>query len=1071
MLSTEKLQQLALAITTALQQRNPDGSLIESMEISQATGELLVQYTGNPNVVSLGVVVGSDGDSGNDGVSVINVQLATDSLRPGEVFFAIELSNGVILQTNDSIVGYNGKSIENVYLDNNSFYFVLEGGEELPPMPVSGLTPVSITGGRIENNDLIFTLSNGSEINVGVSGDLRGVGVSSMTFEDGVLQITYTDNPTPQTLGTIKSIDTLQVTNAKLMVKYNTSPTSEELSDFVYFTGAEVVGNELILITNQTAPNNKINLGPVANLKGDTGDGIQSVVLTDNALVITLTNDVVLPPIPVSGLTPISVVGARYDVVENEIYLQLSNSTEIPTGIGANFKGDTGRGIQDVEVTTAGALNVYFTDAPSTPVQAGTIPSVLNVFVEEGVLKIRYNTDPDNPITLGELKSIVEVKNVSGNIVVTYNTGTEEIVGNVRSVSNMSIVNGNLQVTYSNGDSAVLGSVIGPQGVGFQSALVNPDGDLILIKTNNEQVNVGQVRQTSTNLLGNISKFVATLNQVDFAVNHSGTVLVFAGSRLMDESEYSTVLLDRITLNTPEAENTLITIIVFNETAITVANKGIASVDDVNGVYTITLLDSTQFTIDTNQPADTTELPPGIVSIEIVNNELIVTLSNDEIINAGVTSTSVTVTGASIVNGNLIITLSDSTEINAGVVVSNLSISNITVNENGHLIITMTNEQIFDAGVAGKYVTGTEIRAGELIILLSDNTEINAGLIVTPTIGQLFDYVCFEGQFEFPIAHNGYQVLVYAEGSCLDRDSIDLTTPFVRLTNPRAENDLVRIVLLTSGQVQATGIVGEDSAPDNSVYGKREGIVGFFPANLTAIGKPYYKTLTAGQTTITDVYHNGQVLVWLNDSFLHPDQYTLPLDNRRVLLVTPAVENDRIAILALQNSSPMGDMIQDNFCKVTYDTNSHGGTFTANAWRTRPLNNITQNGLGATVANNRIILESGIYFVQGWAACQGVTTNGIRLYNTTNQSVVLLGPTVFSSRSNSSTQVDANTLTPISGYFVLSTQSALQLQHKSLTSKATIGFGAVGTGLGSGLTQANYGTSACLTELNIWKVG
>jgi hypothetical protein len=157
------------------------------------------------------------------------------------------------------------------------------------------------------------------------------------------------------------------------------------------------------------------------------------------------------------------------------------------------------------------------------------------------------------------------------------------------------------------------------------------------------------------------------------------------------------------------------------------------------------------------------------------NGDLIITLSDNTIINAGhVVGTNGTyVTNASInSNGDLIITLSDNTKINAGhvtetngtnetnetYVTNGTSVTAASINSNGDLIITLSDNTKINAGLAvgpkgeqgiqgiqgntgpqgpqgdnGISVTNAQIDSNSnLIITLSNNTTINAGLAVGP---------------------------------------------------------------------------------------------------------------------------------------------------------------------------------------------------------------------------------------------------------------------------------------------------------------------------------------------------
>jgi hypothetical protein len=1072
-----KLQQLAIAFRGMIERLGVGGKMITDMQLSPITEELTVTYT-DGTVESFGPVVGSPGKPGIDGVSVVNLKLVTDELKPGEVFFSAELSNGIILQTQESISGYNGKSISNAYIQDNSFIVILDDGSELPPIPVSGLTPVSIVGARIQDGKLFFKLSNNSELDAGVAGDLKGVGIASMELKDGVLSVVYTKGPDKVILGNLRSLEELYVHEGKLKVRYNTTPNGQEeppLANYMTFTGAKVVGNELILTTSLPAPDNEINLGPVANLKGDKGTGIIGVSLVGNKLVFQTDDNTEIPPVPVSGLTPISVIGARYDPVAEEIVFKLSNDTEIKSGISADFKGAPGAdgvSLKSVNLANDGKLYVTLSNAPATPVHIGTVPSVQQLYLENGKLKLKYNTDPDNSIELGSVLGIKSITNVDGVIKVTMTDDTVVDAGNVKSVLTMSVVNGNLQVTYSDKTTATLGSVIGPKGVGVKSTVVNAAGDLVVTLTDGSEMNAGKVRTDTLNFIGNIKNFVTTEGQVEFTVDHANEVIFIAAGDVLPPSSYDTTLADRVTLDAALPAGTAVQIIAFQESGFAVINKGVKNISNTNGLYTITLEDGTSYSIDTNKTIDVTTLPPGIKEAKIVNNRLVLTLSNLQELDVGPTSTSRVVTGAKVVAGKLIISLSDDTEIEAGSVVSNLAVEGVTINQAGNLIITFTGGQTFDAGLAGKYVTAAKIENGHLIISLSDETDLDAGQVISPIVGTPYDFVTFEGQFEFPVQHQGNKVIVFINGACLHQSDLDLTHPNVRVKVPRTAGSEVTIIVLTQGNMIADTLAGASTAPDNTFYGVRQGVPGFHSLNVETLGKPYTRKLAAGQTVLNDIYHNGSVLVFRGDKLLHQGTgFTLPPDNRRVVLTVPGFLDEEITVLVLSEITPMGDFRNTAYANVFYQTNSQGGTFTSGGRRTRQLNGLADNGLGLTVANNRITIQAGLYYVRGWAACQGVRGNALYLYDTVTKQDVIAGPVVFSSVADSPNQVGMNSYTPISGYMFLSTQTALTLMHECVTTKATNGFGAVGSGFDAAAAQGTLGRPSRLVDLEIWRVG
>jgi uncharacterized protein YjbI with pentapeptide repeats len=130
-------------------------------------------------------------------------------------------------------------------------------------------------------------------------------------------------------------------------------------------------------------------------------------------------------------------------------------------------------------------------------------------------------------------------------------------------------------------------------------------------------------------------------------------------------------------------------------------------------------------------------------------------------------------------------------------------------------------------------------------------------------------------------------------------------------------------------------------------------------------------------------------------------------------------------------------------------TGSNGGTFTGSTWLTRTLNEFT----GSNVYNqyisldgaNGIVLTAGKYNIQASAPAFGVGSHQIRLYNITNNSLVVHGTSEYSSNSQTRSFVS----TPL----FLNSTCTLQLQHYATSTVQNNGLGNA-----MGIGQEIYGT-------------
>lgn len=1056
-----------------------NGFLITAVQQDPNSNELVLTYS-NGQQETFGPIRGIDGDPGAPGVSVINVQLITDDLYPDAVFFEAEMSNGVKLRTRDSIAGYHGKSVDNVFLQNgNEFVFVLEDGIELPPIPISGIRSNWIVSTRIDDDgELTFTLNTGEKLKAGAAAGLKGVGVDNVSVSNaGDVFVTYSNSSTPVKVGNILGIadNGVRLINGKLYITYN-SGVEVELGSVPGVTGARIVDGELVF---STTIGTDYNAGPVANLKGADGRGVTAARIENNTIIFTLADNSELTPIPVSGLTPVSVTGARWDNQLLELFLQLSTGTEIPTGIKEDI---TGNGVMSTRLALDGSLYVTYTAQPLTEVKVGVIPAIKTLVLQNGILKAIYNIAPDTPIDLGEVLGINSFNYTPNGLVqAVMSNGTIRDVGILKAVQSFSIQNGNLVARYNDNTTQDIGRVVGPKGedgISVIGAEVDNLGQLKLLRDKGQPpIAAGQVVRNMTNLIGSIKNFVTQEGQTEYMINHNGEVIIYANGVLVNEG-YDLTLSDRVVMIQPTG--TVVKIIAFADTGLVITSKGLEEVRREGNNAIFRTESGTEFTLDLRVPVDVTELPPGIKSFRIINgNELEITLTDNVVTNVGPVNNLIGISGATINNdGDLIITRTNGEQINVGSVISNLAISDVKVNAQGNLIVTLNTGSTFDAGPTGVYVVDASINASKRWeFLLSDGRILDGGVAINPVIGHPYDFVCFEGQTEFELDHTDMEVVVYARGICLSKAAIILDDPRkVKLRTPRKLNDPVRIVLLSKGVLRAEHLEGVYSANNGDVYGKHPvtGQPGFFPGNLAKMGIPYTLRPSNGQTILNNIPHSGHVEVFKNGRLLDPlTEYTLPEDNRRIILTQPLTLTDYIYVVVLATPNPTGEFAFTSYAKVTCETYTNGGTFVAGRWETRQLNQIKQNGLNVGLANNRIILHSGRYYVRGWAACNGVRSNILRLRDVTSNRVLLLGPGVQASNRVDQWWAEANSLTPIEGYIDVIAQTQIALEHRCVTTRSQVGFGTVGGGVlaNAGISQNDLGFPATLASLELWRVG
>ena len=137
--------------------------------------------------------------------------------------------------------------------------------------------------------------------------------------------------------------------------------------------------------------------------------------------------------------------------------------------------------------------------------------------------------------------------------------------------------------------------------------------------------------------------------------------------------------------------------------------------------------------------------------------------------------------------------------------------------------------------------------------------------------------------------------------------------------------------------------------------------------------------------------------------------------------------------------------------------NTHGGTFTSGAWRTRDINTEdSDDGGHCSISANQITLAAGTYTCRISANAYFIDSHKAKLYNISDSADVLIGTSEYTERGVTATQ----SRSIISGKFVLTASKVLEVQHYCATTQTTVGFG----------VACNFGVSEIYTVAEFWKV-
>lgn len=132
-----------------------------------------------------------------------------------------------------------------------------------------------------------------------------------------------------------------------------------------------------------------------------------------------------------------------------------------------------------------------------------------------------------------------------------------------------------------------------------------------------------------------------------------------------------------------------------------------------------------------------------------------------------------------------------------------------------------------------------------------------------------------------------------------------------------------------------------------------------------------------------------------------------------------------------------------------------GGSTTGGAWQTRDLNTVKVNRISATLANNKITLPAGRYYLRATAPMFAANTAKAALYNSTGATYLL-----YSSPYYAAYDYNGHPAMILEGEFALTDATALELRVWAQTSYM----------YGMGRAASISGVSEVYSEVHIWKM-
>jgi len=143
------------------------------------------------------------------------------------------------------------------------------------------------------------------------------------------------------------------------------------------------------------------------------------------------------------------------------------------------------------------------------------------------------------------------------------------------------------------------------------------------------------------------------------------------------------------------------------------------------------------------------------------------------------------------------------------------------------------------------------------------------------------------------------------------------------------------------------------------------------------------------------------------------------------------------------------------FIKDVKASGTHGGSFTAGAWRTRDLNTLEGNTDFVSLNANQFTLDAGTYLIEAEVPAMNVNYHIAILHNITDGVTTVSGKSIYSETGS-----DVSNDSAIKGIFTINSQKTFEIRHKSNGTQNTFGFG----------YGANAGVNVTFTQVKITKI-
>jgi len=147
--------------------------------------------------------------------------------------------------------------------------------------------------------------------------------------------------------------------------------------------------------------------------------------------------------------------------------------------------------------------------------------------------------------------------------------------------------------------------------------------------------------------------------------------------------------------------------------------------------------------------------------------------------------------------------------------------------------------------------------------------------------------------------------------------------------------------------------------------------------------------------------------------------------------------------------------MQVTFIKDVKASGTHGGSFTAGAWRTRDLNTLEGNTDFVSLNANQFTLDAGTYLIEAEVPAMNVNYHIAILHNITDGVTTVSGKSIYSETGS-----DVSNDSAIKGIFTINSQKTFEIRHKSNGTQNTFGFG----------YGANAGVNVTFTQVKITKI-